>query len=68
MGRDGADGLKAMRERGFATITQDQSSSVVWGMPKAAVAIDAAAEVLPLDRIANRLAELCRWMAVKRNS
>ncbi|MEF9963551.1 MAG: chemotaxis-specific protein-glutamate methyltransferase CheB [Comamonas sp.] len=68
MGRDGADGLKAMRERGFATITQDQSSSVVWGMPKAAIAIDAAAEVLPLDRIANRLAELCRWMAVKRNS
>ena len=68
MGRDGADGLKFMRERGFTTITQDQSSSVVWGMPKAAVAIDAATEVLPLDRISNRLAELCRWMAVKRNS
>ena len=67
MGRDGAHGLKAMRERGFATITQDQSSSVVWGMPKAAVAIDAAAEVLSLDRIPHRLAELCRWLAVKRN-
>ncbi|WP_395025339.1 chemotaxis-specific protein-glutamate methyltransferase CheB [Comamonas odontotermitis] len=67
MGRDGAHGLKAMRERGFATITQDQSSSVVWGMPKAAVAINAADEVLPLDRIPARLAELCRWIAVKRN-
>lgn len=66
MGRDGAHGLKAMRQRGFPTITQDQASSVVWGMPKAAVAIDAAAEVLPLDRIPSRLAELCRWIAVKR--
>ena len=60
MGRDGAHGLKTMRERGFPTITQDQASSVVWGMPKAAVAIGAAAEVLSLDRIPSRLATLCR--------
>ena len=67
MGRDGAHGLKAMRERGFPTITQDQASSVVWGMPKAAVAIDAAAEVLPLGSIPARLAKLCRWLSAKQN-
>ena len=57
MGRDGARGLKLMRERGFHTIAQDQASSAVYGMPKAAVALGAAAEVLPLDRIAARLLE-----------
>jgi len=57
MGRDGARGLKQMRERGFHTIAQDQASSAVYGMPKAAVALDAATEVLPLKRIAARLVE-----------
>ncbi|MGP0173468.1 chemotaxis response regulator protein-glutamate methylesterase [Pseudomonas sp. NCHU5208] len=57
MGRDGAQGLKRMRERGFHTIAQDQASSAVYGMPKAAVALDAAVEVLPLGRIAARLVE-----------
>lgn len=57
MGRDGAQGLKQMRERGFHTIAQDQASSAVYGMPKAAVAIDAAVEALPLNRIAARLVE-----------
>ncbi|MBB6562232.1 two-component system response regulator WspF [Acidovorax soli] len=66
MGRDGAEGLKAMRERGFPTITQDQASSAVWGMPKAAAAIGAAAEVLPLERIATRLAELCSRAPTRR--
>lgn len=66
MGRDGAEGLKAMRERGFPTITQDQASSAVWGMPKAAAAIGAAAEVLPLERIAARLAELCSRAPTRR--
>ncbi|MDN4149822.1 chemotaxis protein CheB, partial [Pseudomonas tohonis] len=57
MGRDGAQGLKAMRERGFLTIAQDQASSAVYGMPKAAAALDAAVEILPLQRIAPRLVE-----------
>lgn len=57
MGRDGARGLKLMRERGFHTIAQDQASSAVYGMPKAAVALDAATEVLPLERIPTRLIE-----------
>jgi two-component system chemotaxis response regulator CheB len=58
MGEDGARGLKAMREAGAPTIAQDEKTSVVWGMPGAAVRLGAAAEVLPLERIAARLMEL----------
>jgi two-component system response regulator WspF len=58
MGRDGAQGLKLMRQQGFLTIAQDQSSSAVYGMPKAAAAIDAAVEIRPLDKIAPRLLEI----------
>ncbi|GAB7535881.1 chemotaxis-specific protein-glutamate methyltransferase CheB [Burkholderia sp. 3C] len=56
MGRDGALGLKAMRSKGFYTIAQDAATSAVYGMPKAAAAIDAATAILPLDRIAERIA------------
>lgn len=59
MGQDGALGLKLMKNRGWVTIAQDQASSVVYGMPKAAVHLQAATEVLPLDRIAARLIKLC---------
>ncbi|HUE94958.1 chemotaxis response regulator protein-glutamate methylesterase [Pseudomonas sp.] len=55
MGRDGAAGLKQMRERGFLTIAQDQQSSAVYGMPKAAAELDAAVEIRPLQEIAPRL-------------
>ncbi|MDB6048242.1 MAG: putative chemotaxis protein-glutamate methylesterase [Pseudomonas sp.] len=58
MGRDGAEGLKSMRQQGFLTIAQDQRSSAVYGMPKAAAAIDAAVEIKPLDTIAPRLMEM----------
>ncbi|CAN5310083.1 chemotaxis response regulator protein-glutamate methylesterase [soil metagenome] len=58
MGRDGAEGLKAMRERGFLTIAQDQATSAVYGMPKAAAALNAAVEIRPLPDIAPRLATL----------
>lgn len=51
MGRDGARGLKEIRERGGKTIAQDETTSVVWGMPREAVQLGAAQEVLPLDRI-----------------
>lgn len=57
MGRDGAEGLKRMRGRGFLTIAQDQASCAVYGMPKAAAAIGAATEILALERIAPRLVE-----------
>jgi chemotaxis response regulator CheB len=52
MGRDGAEGLLAMRRAGWPTIAQDRETSVVYGMPKAAADIGAAAEVLPLDAVA----------------
>lgn len=55
MGRDGARGLKAMRDKGYYTIAQDKASSAVFGMPKAAIALDAACTVLPIDQIAARL-------------
>lgn len=58
MGRDGADGLLAMRSAGALTLAQDEASSVVWGMPKAAIDIDAADEVLALERIGPRLRSL----------
>lgn len=51
MGRDGAKGLKAIREAGGRTIAQDEASCVVYGMPKAAVELDAAEQVLPLSEI-----------------
>jgi two-component system chemotaxis response regulator CheB/two-component system response regulator WspF len=56
MGRDGAIGLKAMRTKGYHTIAQDEATSAVYGMPKAAAALDAAAAILPLPRIAAALA------------
>lgn len=55
MGEDGAAGLLAMRQAGAYTIAQDEASSVVYGMPKAAVGLGAALETLPLDQIAARL-------------
>jgi len=55
MGDDGARGLKEMREAGARTIAQDEATSVVWGMPGAAVRLE---EVLPLGRIAARAVEL----------
>jgi len=58
MGRDGAQGLKLMRQQGYLTIAQDQNSSAVYGMPKAAAAIDAAVEIRPLEKIAPRLLEI----------
>ena len=51
MGNDGADGLLRMRKAGAKTIAQDEESCVVFGMPKAAIQLNAAAQVLPLSRI-----------------
>ena len=60
MGADGADGLLEMRKAGASTLAQDRETSVVWGMPGEAVKRGAAAEVLPLDRIAARIAVLAK--------
>jgi two-component system response regulator WspF len=55
MGRDGARGLKTLREGGALTIAQDSQTSVVYGMPKAAAELGAAVEILPVQLIASRL-------------
>ncbi|MDB6123938.1 MAG: cheB [Pedosphaera sp.] len=58
MGKDGAYGLKALRDAGYLTIVQDQATSAVYGMPKAAVQLNAASEILAIDRISNRLTNM----------
>jgi two-component system response regulator WspF len=60
MGRDGAKGLKTLRDKGHYTIAQDQATSTVYGMPKAAASLGAAVDILPLDRIAPRLVDTFR--------
>ena len=57
MGRDGAAGLLALRRNGWFTIAQDEATSVVWGMPKAAVELGAAVNVLPLQEIGAAVVE-----------
>ena len=59
MGRDGAAGLLEMRENGCRTIGQNEASCVVYGMPRAAHEAGAVEEVLPLERIADRVLDLC---------
>ena len=59
MGRDGAEGLLAMRRAGAATIGQDEASCVVYGMPKSAKEIGAVERELPLSRIAEEILRLC---------
>ncbi|MFP1679482.1 chemotaxis response regulator protein-glutamate methylesterase [Alloalcanivorax sp. C16-2] len=58
MGKDGAEGLLTMRRAGAHTLAQDQDSSLVFGMPREAIARDGATEVLPLDQMAPRLMAL----------
>ena len=58
MGRDGALGLKAMRDKGYYTIAQDRESSAVYGMPKAAAMLDAADAILPVNQIAGKLVSI----------
>lgn len=57
MGRDGAEGLLALKRRGWRTVAQDEPSSVVWGMPRAAFEIGAAEVVAPLDEVADAIVQ-----------
>ncbi|MFD1704228.1 chemotaxis response regulator protein-glutamate methylesterase [Methylopila henanensis] len=58
MGSDGAAGVRAVASAGGSVIAQDEATSVVWGMPGAAVATGCCAAVLPLPAIGSRIARL----------
>lgn len=58
MGKDGAQGLANLRSSGAMTIAQDEETSIVWGMPGAAVKLGAVEQVLPLPDIAPKLSAL----------
>jgi len=58
MGKDGAEGMRQLAQGGAFTVAQDEATSVVFGMPGAAVTLQAAREVLPLHRIGARMREL----------
>ncbi len=64
MGNDGAQGLKEMQDAGAPTIAQNEATCVVWGMPREAVALGAADQVLPLGEVANALVDHVRKMKV----
>lgn len=55
MGRDGADGMASIAAAGGVTLAQDEASSVVYGMPKEAVALGVVQYLLPLEQIASTL-------------
>jgi two-component system chemotaxis response regulator CheB len=60
MGRDGAEGLKRIQEAGGPTLAQDEASSAVFGMPRAAIELGAADRVLSLDDLPRAIQELVR--------
>jgi two-component system, chemotaxis family, protein-glutamate methylesterase/glutaminase len=59
MGRDGADGLLAMRKAGARTVAESEASAVVYGMPKVALEMGAAEDAIPLAGIANWIRLAC---------
>ncbi|MDR2499844.1 MAG: chemotaxis-specific protein-glutamate methyltransferase CheB [Treponema sp.] len=60
MGNDGAEGTRCVRDAGGITIAQDEASSMIYGMPKAALDTGCVDIVLPLDKIPERLVALTR--------
>lgn len=60
MGRDGGAGLLALKNAGCHTMAQDQATSAIYGMPKAAAELGAAIDILPLPEIAPKLIELLK--------
>jgi two-component system chemotaxis response regulator CheB len=60
MGDDGAKGLLEMRQMGALTVAQDEQSCVVFGMPKEAIALDAAAKVMPLGALSAEIVRVGR--------
>lgn len=60
MGRDGVEGIKAIREFGGVTIAQDEKSCVVFGMPKAAIEANVIDKILPINEIYKEILELLK--------
>ena len=60
MGNDGANGMKDMQDAGATTVAQDEKTSVIWGMPRAAIDAGAVDRILPLDEIAASFVELIK--------
>jgi len=60
MGNDGAQGLLNMKKAGAKTMAQDEQSCIVFGMPKEAIALNAADRIVPLSKVAANIIELCR--------
>jgi two-component system chemotaxis response regulator CheB len=67
MGADGAAGLRAIYDAGGVTLAQDEQSSVVYGMPKEAVALGGAQYVIPLKRMARVIASMAGSNREKKN-
>lgn len=65
MGQDGAEGLSLLRSQGWHTIAQDKESCAVFGMPKAAIALGAAIEILPPEAIAATLIQRLKLRSSK---
>ncbi len=68
MGRDGADGMQSIAQDGGFTIAQDEATSVVFGMPKEAIALRAAKEILPISAIAPMLIALLQKQSTEPKS
>jgi two-component system chemotaxis response regulator CheB len=60
MGNDGAKGLKAMHDGGAPTVAQDEATSTVWGMPRAAAEMGAASAVLPIESVGPEILRLTK--------
>ena len=58
MGRDGGEGLLALRQCGWRTLAQDKATSIVYGMPRAAAELGAAEKILPLNAIADAIVQV----------
>ena len=66
MGRDGAVGMTRLKAAGWHTIAQDKATSVVWGMPGAAVELNAAKEVLPIGEVGSAVSAKLRSVLEKK--
>jgi two-component system chemotaxis response regulator CheB len=68
MGRDGSKGMKRLKDLGALTIAQNEESCVVYGMPKAAIELDAVTDIVHKDEIGQRMVELSYKLSSKKAS